>query len=213
MSPLLLISRDDAFLTHWAGLSQFGWKISKGQEVLSDLLLQVGHQTQVLLDARVLPLPLDLTSLDLFKDSQVVVGSIQPNDVECQQALMAGAAGYVHAYMPVTGLAQVLQHVASGQIWLGQDMLSRLLAQFSQAKPETTQAWASGLTVRERDVARYVALGHGNASIAQALGISERTVRAHLTVVFEKLGISDRLQLALRVHGVQLDHQNLGVSA
>lgn len=201
MSPLFLLSQDDAFYTHWAGLSQMGWDVTRGW-ALSDLLEQPKHQAHVLLDARLLPQPSDAISSALFMGRLVVVGSLQPHDAECRQALMAGAIGYVHAYMPLTGLDQVLQHVASGQIWLGQSMLNRLLAQFAQAKPETSQAWANGLTARERDVARYVALGHSNASIAQALDISERTVRAHLTAVFEKLEVSDRLQLALRVHGV-----------
>lgn len=205
MTPLLLSSQDDAFCTHWAGLSQVGWVVTRNR-TLPDLSLQIGQDTQILLDARLLPQSSDLAASDFFKAHQVVVASAQPNDVECQRALVAGAVGYVHAYMPISGLAQVLRHVASGQIWLGQDMLSRLLVQFSQARPETTQVWASGLTVRERDVARYVALGHGNASIAQALGVSERTVRAHLTAIFEKLAVSDRLQLALRVHGVQSEH-------
>ncbi|MBN9401292.1 MAG: helix-turn-helix transcriptional regulator, partial [Burkholderiales bacterium] len=54
----------------------------------------------------------------------------------------------------------------------------------------------------ERDVARYVALGHSNQSIADSLGITERTVRAHISAIFEKLGVTDRLMLALRVHGI-----------
>ena len=61
---------------------------------------------------------------------------------------------------------------------------------------------ARDLTVRERDVARYVALGHSNQSIADSLGITERTVRAHISAIFEKLGVTDRLMLALRVHGI-----------
>jgi DNA-binding NarL/FixJ family response regulator len=51
-------------------------------------------------------------------------------------------------------------------------------------------------------VARYVALGHSNQSIADSLGITERTVRAHISAIFEKLGVTDRLMLALRVHGI-----------
>ena len=58
------------------------------------------------------------------------------------------------------------------------------------------------LTDREITVARYAASGQANAQIAEALGITERTVKAHLSAVFEKLGVSDRLQLALLVHGI-----------
>ncbi|MNW12082.1 Transcriptional regulatory protein LiaR [compost metagenome] len=58
------------------------------------------------------------------------------------------------------------------------------------------------LTERETTVARYAASGQANAQIAEALGITERTVKAHLSAVFEKLKVSDRLQLALLVHGI-----------
>ena len=51
-------------------------------------------------------------------------------------------------------------------------------------------------------MARYAASGQSNAQIADALGITERTVKAHLSAVFEKLEVTDRLQLALRVHGI-----------
>ena len=63
--------------------------------------------------------------------------------------------------------------------------------------------WATPLTEREREVAQLAAVGDSNLSIALALGITERTVKAHLKAVFEKLDLSDRLQLALRVHGVR----------
>lgn len=133
---------------------------------------------------------------------QVVVASAHPGDPEGQRALVAGAVGYVHAYMPVTGLDRVLRHVMGGEIWVGKGMLSRMLSQIGQAAPEPNQDWARDLTVRERDVARYVALGHSNQSIADSLGITERTVRAHISAIFEKLGVTDRLMLALRVHGI-----------
>ena len=63
--------------------------------------------------------------------------------------------------------------------------------------------WRSDrLTDRESEVTLQAAHGATNAEIADALGITERTVKAHLSAVFDKLGVSDRLQLALRVHGI-----------
>jgi DNA-binding NarL/FixJ family response regulator len=57
------------------------------------------------------------------------------------------------------------------------------------------------LTPRERDIARLVSNGACNKNIARELNISERTVKAHLTTIFQKLGIADRLHLALYVSG------------
>jgi DNA-binding NarL/FixJ family response regulator len=58
------------------------------------------------------------------------------------------------------------------------------------------------LTQREREIANLAANGASNQLIADNCGISERTVKAHLSAVFTKLNVSDRLQLALRVHGI-----------
>jgi DNA-binding NarL/FixJ family response regulator len=55
------------------------------------------------------------------------------------------------------------------------------------------------LTTREREVAELIAGGASNKDIAERLGITERTVKAHLTSVFQKLGLTSRLQLAVRM--------------
>jgi DNA-binding NarL/FixJ family response regulator len=57
--------------------------------------------------------------------------------------------------------------------------------------------------MRERQVAESVARGSTNKEIARVMGITERTVKAHLTASFEKLGVRDRMQLALLVNGVE----------
>ena len=88
-------------------------------------------------------------------------------------------------------------------MWLGQSLLSRLLSQVSSHLPQRSNAWQAELTPREIDVAQRAALGHSNALIAEDLGISERTVRAHLGAIFNKLNISDRLMLVLKVHGLK----------
>ena len=63
--------------------------------------------------------------------------------------------------------------------------------------------WQGLAAEREREVAQRAATGDSNQAIGTALGITERTVKAHLKAVFEKLAVTDRLQLALRVHGVR----------
>jgi DNA-binding NarL/FixJ family response regulator len=66
---------------------------------------------------------------------------------------------------------------------------------------EAPADWSAGLTEREREVARAVASGASNKEIARRLGITERSVKAHTGAIFEKLGVRDRLQLSLVVHG------------
>lgn len=137
-----------------------------------------------------------------FQEHLVLVASLKPNDPEGQRALVMGAKAYVHAYSSPSQWHRVLEHVLDGQVWLGASLLSRLLNQIGQQVPEGSAGWQNALTPREVDVAQRAALGHTNQQIAQDLDISERTVRAHLSSAFSKLEVSDRLSLALKIHGL-----------
>ncbi|MGS1117100.1 helix-turn-helix transcriptional regulator [Castellaniella sp. UC4442_H9] len=201
--PVLLLTADDLLYRHWAGLGAMVWAPARATRLIE--LEPWGRRgVLALMDERALAKPSGAGApLAAFPAGlQVIVASAHPSDPDGQRVLVAGAAGYIHAYMPVQGIARVLEHVMGGEIWVGKSMLSRMLSQIGHAAPEPNQDWARELTVRERDVARYVALGHSNPSIADALGITERTVRAHVSAIFEKLGVADRLMLALRVHGI-----------
>ena len=136
----------------------------------------------------------------------LIVASSNPRDDEGIAALEAGASGYCHAYSAPATLAQVIEVVASGELWVGRNLLSRLLGGVGRslaAHPKPNTDWEEPLTEREREVARQAAIGDSNQEIATRLGITERTVKAHMSAVFEKLAVSDRLQLALKVHGIR----------
>jgi len=92
--------------------------------------------------------------------------------------------------------------MAGGNIWLGRSLLQRLLRDVDARLPEVETDWAQALSPREQEVARYASLGDSNAEIAERMSISERTVRAHLSAIFEKLQVQDRLMLTLKVHGI-----------
>ena len=66
-----------------------------------------------------------------------------------------------------------------------------------------SERWSETLTAREKQVALLAAQGASNQRIAEDCDITERTVKAHLSAVFDKLGVTDRLQLALKVHGIR----------
>jgi len=145
---------------------------------------------------------------------QAVIASVRPSDDEGMQAMFCGARGYCHAYAPAATWAQVLHAITTGSVWMGASLVARLLRQVNALAhssrnasentfENTSHRWHhDALSEREHTIARRVAQGEANGKIAAALGISERTVKAHLTAIFEKLGVADRLQLALRVHGV-----------
>jgi DNA-binding NarL/FixJ family response regulator len=134
----------------------------------------------------------------------LVVLSDLPDDEEALAAFSAGARGYCNTHSAPQVLRQVASVVLQGGLWIGPSLMRRLLAATSRLPPAATPpatAWDQGLTGREREVARLVASGASNKEVARALGISERTVKAHAGAVFAKLGVRDRLQLSLVVNG------------
>ncbi len=136
----------------------------------------------------------------------LIVLSDMPNDQEALAAFSAAARGYCNSHATPEVLQQVASVVEQGGLWIGESLMQKLVLATagvsSPLSPPLPQAvaWETRLTEREREVAKVVAAGASNKEIARELGITERTVKAHLTAILDKLGIRDRLQLALIVH-------------
>jgi DNA-binding NarL/FixJ family response regulator len=146
-------------------------------------------------------------SIDALKKldatSKVIVLANVPEQQEAMLAFEHGALGYTHAYHDPVVLSQVRQVVEFGGVWLGQDVLRQLIhvgRKLSERGADSIEQTLKELTPREREVAIKAAHGLSNKSIATELDITERTVKAHLTAVFERIGVKDRLQLAIRIN-------------
>jgi DNA-binding NarL/FixJ family response regulator len=98
-------------------------------------------------------------------------------------------------------LGTAIRKVSDGEIWLSRGCLSRLIDDMAASAGPGTHARAGGalgsLTDREREVVALIAEGMHNRAISQKLGITENTVRHHLTAIYGKLGVADRLELAV----------------
>lgn len=201
--PVLLMTHDDSLWQHWRGLDPGAWLPARGNALQDLVRWREQGRALVVLDAGMPRLPAwnHASWSDHLRDLKVVAASMRTSDEEGKQALAAGASGYIHAYSPVQALGTVLKTVAAGNVWLGPTLLARLLREMDQRMPSQGN-WHAGLTEREKEVAQRAAIGHSNQAIADALSITERTVRAHLSAVFEKIGVNDRLLLALKVHGI-----------
>lgn len=137
----------------------------------------------------------------------IIALSDVPSEEQGLIALSAGMAGYCNGHAAPVVLRQVAGTVLGGGVWVGQALLQRLLtgvARIAAKKftPPEISNWASDLTEREIEVARAAASGASNKEIASRLDITERTVKAHLGSVFDKLKLRDRLQLTLLVNGI-----------
>lgn len=126
-----------------------------------------------------------------------------------QRELAALAAGVVACCgddEPVIDMERVIAVVMQGGVWISRTTLPHFVGRLQAFSARTNghvtrmdEGTASELTSRQLDVARLVGQGASNKEIARTLGITDRTVKAHLTAIFEKLGIADRLRLALYV--------------
>jgi two-component system nitrate/nitrite response regulator NarL len=140
-----------------------------------------------------------------------VVLSDRPTDDEALAAFSAGARGYCNTHAAAQVLIQVAAVVLQGGLWIGESLMQRLVSATSriQAAAGVTvspvkRTWAERLTDREKEVAITLATGASNKEIARSLGITERTVKAHIGAILEKLQVRDRLQLSLIVNGQAL---------
>lgn len=198
--PIILVTDDDYLFRYWqaallplptqrAGLD---WQVPQG--------------SRVLIDAGVKGLPTLPSSWwqERTRHYRIVFTNTVPDDAEAFAALQAGCYGYCHAAAPLEQLKQVLEVVASGGIWAGQALIQRLLAAVNHIPKAAVQSNPLvALSEREREVALLAARGSANKLIARQLGITERTVKAHLSSAFDKLQVADRVQLALLVNGVR----------
>lgn len=149
------------------------------------------------------------------KSAWVVVMSSQTDVDEAMGFFTRGARGYCHRYAAPTQLREIALVVEHRGFWLGSEAMPRLMdGIFDIVNPQDGQGYfpvlVRNLTRRERAVAREVAQGASNREIAHRLSVSERTVKAHLSVVFEKMQVRDRVQLALVLNNVQLERRYAG---
>ena len=110
------------------------------------------------------------------------------------EALAAGASGFVLKDDPPEQLLAAIRTVAAGDALLSPTVTKRVIAQFSRLpRPSPPQAFDE-LTAREREIFRLLANGSSNAEIAKELYIGETTVKTHVTHIFQKLDLRDRVQ-------------------
>lgn len=132
----------------------------------------------------------------------LVILSSMPNDEEALWAVGEGAKGYAHSLSPPDLLKQIELVVSHQGFWVPPSVLQRLVKLSPQAAATTKPTKASVLeclSPRELMVAKELITGAGNAEIASALCITDRTVKAHISSMFSKLHVKDRVHLALLV--------------
>jgi two-component system, NarL family, nitrate/nitrite response regulator NarL len=157
-----------------------------------------------------------LRSITRFSNSTRTIlftGSI--DKTQTLEALQLGARGMLLKKSTTEILFKCISAVMAGQYWVGRDSIADLVhylwGQRSSSKKETRKP-NFGLTERELEIVSAIANGCTNRDIAEEFSISEQTVKHHLSNIFDKTGVSNRLELALfainhRLPGIRCDYE------
>ena len=139
----------------------------------------------------------------LSPETKIVLFARSPNAKEGISLLKAGAWGYCEKAIEPLRLRKVVLMLQQGEVWVKRNLIPHLIGELARLTRLRTKDSASHetrlgrLTPREREVVLLIGEGVNNKKIASRLMITEHSVKAHLTTIFRKLGLSGRVQLAL----------------
>ena len=146
--------------------------------------------------------------------NKVVVLSALPKESEAVWCIKLGAVGYGHAFAASDRLVEMEAVAKNGGLWLGPELIEKVMKALSLVGSANNQrevclkACSKILTEREFTVASYLSLGASNAEISNALGVRERTVKAHVSSLLAKLRVKNRVELALLLNNVHPEKIN-----
>lgn len=141
-----------------------------------------------------------LTHITKLTEQQfdVLLFSDEPSNIEGLSFFKTGIKGYLNTFATVDRIKQALTTVDAGSIWLGQTIMNAMIGDLTKGA-QKNEDWKKQLTEREQEVVDLVLETKSNREIAEQLEITERTVKSHMHNVFEKLQVSDRLALAIKI--------------
>jgi DNA-binding NarL/FixJ family response regulator len=156
------------------------------------------------------------SGLDLLRDlptlsvrSRAVATAEVESRSEIVEAMRLGAKGFLLKQTGLDLFVKCLRKVYEGEIWLDGRFAEAVLHAFGSFQPEAKSDGKSELSAREMEVIALVVQGYKNRDIAEKLFISEKTVKNHLSAIFNKLGVSDRLELTLYVFEKRMFSPNM----
>ena len=129
--------------------------------------------------------------------TRVIVLTAAEDDRDVVRAMRLGARGVVLKQSASDLLVKSIRKVADGEIWLDNRMTAEVIDAFKKSAEAGQRREKPLLSDREKEIVQLVAQGFRNREIGEKLFISEQTVKNHLHNIFDKLGVSDRLELAL----------------
>jgi DNA-binding NarL/FixJ family response regulator len=159
----------------------------------ADLILLGSRGTQNLFDV--------MASLKASRpDLRIIVTGSNADDETILKALAAGAKGYLDEAATPAEFSQALHIVHTGSVWAPRRILSMFIERVTTSPGRIFPAGRVTFTDREKEVLELLVAGRSNKEIGSALGIEERTVKAHVAKLMRKVGVQNRI--ALSVHAI-----------
>lgn len=140
---------------------------------------------------------------------RTILLSVAIEEEELVEALRLGVRGFIRRDAAPQVVIKSIRTVMAGQYWVGRDSVPNLvqyIQRLAAGPVEKTRQKTFGLTPRELEIVSAIIAGSTNKAIAQQFSLSEDTVKHHLTHIFDKLGVSSRLELAVLAisHGLDV---------
>ncbi|HEV2113732.1 MAG TPA: response regulator transcription factor [Terriglobales bacterium] len=158
-----------------------------------DMVLLGSHAGQNLFDA--------MATLKASRpDLRIIVTGSNADDETILKAIAAGAKGYVEEAASPGDFAMAIRIVNQGSVWAPRRVLSTFIERVSSNPGRIFPAGRVTFTDREKEVLELLVVGRSNKEIGAALGIEERTVKAHVAKLMRKVGVQNRI--ALSVHAI-----------
>ncbi len=204
MNSVLLISQRSDALEKWPQVLALDYTVT----VMSDFTAPDQLYPLTVLDADFIDQgKLQISAIKHYPGKLLIIGDNWPEELQVK-VVVAGAAGYCECSTSNSVILKAVESILQGDIWVQRHLVPQVigtLVRITRAPPapppKPAPAGLDTLSARERDVVRLILQGISNKVIAAELFISERTVKAHLTSIFKKLHVPDRLHLAILLKG------------
>lgn len=148
--------------------------------------------------------------LEKSPDIGIIIVTMLEDDDSVFADMRAGARGYVLKGADQDEMLRSIRAVAKGEALFGPGIAKRLMRFFKKTQPQLEAETFPELTDREREILERIALGENNAKIAERFTISPKTVSNHVSIIYSKLQVADRVEAMLRAREAGFGQSNAG---
>ena len=143
----------------------------------------------------------------VLPNAKIIILTVYDDEPHIFEAIKAGAMGYLLKDVSIEEVSEAIRKVSKGEAIIQPVIATKVLKEFAmldKRKIKEGDKFYNDLTEREKEILRLIALGGANKEIAQKLGISEKTVKNHISNIFQVLHVNNRTQAAIYALGKKI---------